>query len=56
LAACQYNHTVKFELSTGWQGNVEVIDVSTGDRIGAYIDKGIFEFKGERGHCYEIKG
>ena len=56
LAACQYNHTIKFELPTGWQGNVEVIDVSTGDRIGAYIDKGIFEFKGERGHCYEIKG
>lgn len=52
LANCQYNHTIKFNSSSNWSGNVIVTDISTGNQIGTY--ENIFEFDGIKGHCYNI--
>lgn len=52
LKECCYNHTIKFNSPSNWDGNTVLRDITTGKETMLY--KNVFEFDGTKGHCYEI--
>jgi len=51
LGECRYNHTIKFSPPSNWDGNIALREATTGKEI---MFKNVFEFKGVKGHLYEI--
>jgi len=52
LRECSYNHTIKINPPSSWEGNIYLIDETTGQQT--LLDNLNFEFKGIKGHFFYI--
>lgn len=52
LKECSYNHTIKFNVPSNWSKNALLLDITASQE--KMFNENVFEFKGIKGHLYEI--